>query len=294
MSIKNKKWPERKQELRAEFQVKIWIKPVTDNHWNDAVDAGLLPHGSVCLLIYKKLWKLLCNRQSSWLRYLAVLHSAAPSDSETQGQRDCSIKYIFIKAFFPPNVQTYAFSISFSKTTRYWFWTAFLCSWLHADQAKSLGGCGGTSYKFLLRDAFLMCSLFSQGASEILLLRRSNPSLGWRGVREKDKSLKAGNGETDEEEPTVSPGWGERRQKGVALLPGLSYYLWKATCSYLLQARKFCLYLYILGPKEPFLYVCVQSGRTSKQTLHWCISYSMSGLVWAPWGSDPQRPEYAD
>lgn len=148
MSIKNKKWPERKQELRAEFQVKIWIKPVTDNHWNDAVDAGLVPHGSMCLLIHNKLWKLLCNRQPSWLRYLAVLHSAAPSDSETQGQRDYSIKYISIKAFFPPNVQTYAFLISFSKTTRYWFWTAFLCSWLCADQAKSWGVVGGALTSF--------------------------------------------------------------------------------------------------------------------------------------------------
>lgn len=76
---------------------------------------------------------------------------------------------------------------------------------------------------------------------------------------------------------TVSPGRGERRQKGVALLPGLSYYLWKATCLYLLQAKQFCLYLHILGPKEPFLYVCVQNGRTSKQLLHWCLSYS---YVW--------------
>lgn len=52
-----------------------------------------------------------------------------------------------------------------------------------------------------------MGDLFSQGLSEILLLRRSNwsiPSLGKRGVGEKGESLKAGNREVDEEEPYSS------------------------------------------------------------------------------------------
>lgn len=52
-----------------------------------------------------------------------------------------------------------------------------------------------------------MGGLFSQRASEILLLRRSNwskPSPGKREVREEGKSLKAGNREVDEKEPYSS------------------------------------------------------------------------------------------
>lgn len=110
----------------------------------------------MCVIIYNELWELLCDKlgQPSWLRYLPVLYSANPSD--TEGQRDCSIESISIKAFFPPSVQTYAFFISFSKTTRYGVWTAFLRSWLRADQAKSWGVVGGALRSFFSERLFLL------------------------------------------------------------------------------------------------------------------------------------------
>lgn len=58
----------------------------------------------MCVIIYNELQKLLCDKlgQPGWLQYLLVLHSPTPSGSETQGQRDCSIKSISIKALFHP------------------------------------------------------------------------------------------------------------------------------------------------------------------------------------------------
>jgi len=54
---------------------------------------------------------------------------------------------------------------------------------------------------------FLTWSLFSPGAPEILLLRRSNwgkPRLGQRGASEEEESLNAGNRETGEEDSYFS------------------------------------------------------------------------------------------
>lgn len=96
-SIKNKKITGK--GIRPELQLKIWIKPATDNHWNDALDAGQAPHGSMCTIICNEPWKLLCNKlrqPSCW----GARWSFTSSDSGTQGQRDCSIKSISMKAFF--------------------------------------------------------------------------------------------------------------------------------------------------------------------------------------------------
>ena len=78
---------------------------------------------------------------------------------------------------------------------------------------------------------------------------------------------------------TVSLGQGERRQKGVALLPGLSYYLWKATRLYLLRAKKCCLYLCILGPKEPF-FMCV--SKMEEQISRYCTGAFLTPTFLTP------------
>lgn len=70
---------------------------------------------------------------------------------------------------------------------------------------------------------------------------------------------------------TDNPGWKceIKRQKGMALLPGLSYYLWRANCSCLLQDRNSLpVFMYSKVQRNISVCVCAQNGRTSKQELH--------------------------
>lgn len=140
--------------------------------------------------------------------------------------------------------------------------------------SEDLGWGEGSSLNFLLRGAFLMGGLFSQGASEILHLRKNNWSktrLGKRGVREKGESLKGGNREVDE-----SRGGGGRR--GWLCCQGCHTTFGRQTVHvYYRQKLSACIYVF-QGPKKRF-HMCVCPKWKNKQKLHWCISYLLH-LVW--------------
>jgi len=56
---------------------------------------------------------------------------------------------------------------------------------------------------------------------------------------------------------------GERRQKGVPLLPGLSYCLWEAICSYSLHAKKI-LPVFRYSRAQRTFFVCMCPNWKSK------------------------------
>lgn len=70
----------------------------------------------------------------------------------------------------------------------------------------------------------------------------------------------------DRTSATASPGLGEWRQKGVALLPGLSYCLWKATHFYLLQVKKLAWIYVFWGPKN----LCMCVSKVEEEVSTYC------------------------
>lgn len=208
-------WPERKK--RDEFWPKIWVKIVTDSQRDDVADRGRVSCGSRCIIVYSE-----SSCAINWDNLAALVNNPSLSyffrhlNPRTKGlyhHKCISVKASFF--FFSTQCADLRFSLSFSQATKHWLvLDCLLCSWLRADKAESNEW--GSSWRpllFLLRDGFLTWNLFSKGAPESLLWRRSKwnkPHHVWRDVREMKESLKAGNWETDDKKKltsgSVSPG----------------------------------------------------------------------------------------